>query len=436
MRMWRNNGRRILVNAIFLVGIVTLLAACQAVVRTDFASYASKMERGGIIVADEPQAVLIAQEIIGNGGSAADAAVALGFGLSVTLQSSAGLGGGGLCLVYDSVQERAEILDFTPMPATGLKTAAKWHVAVPTLVRGMYALHAKYGELPWQQLVVPAENMARTGVYVGRAFAVELANSAASLSNDPSAIDNFMSLSRTTVEEGDRLVLPELAAMLSSIRRALPSDFYAGEIAKLIAIESEKRGASLSVKDLRDYAPEWREAEALTVSGDEYYNADYTAKNETHFQSDASDSVGATGFVVADSDGDVVACALTMLHPFGLGVMAKKLGFLFAPYPIGNTRPLSPLALTITVDQRSGGVKYAAASGGGSAALAQIDAASRNAGLGQSGKASSREGEGKMPAGPVNAMFCENGLKKGIERCVVRRDPDRHGFGTIVLGEP
>ncbi|MDG2243836.1 MAG: gamma-glutamyltransferase [Rhodospirillaceae bacterium] len=433
--MWRNDGRRILVNAVFLVGFGTLLAACEVVVHADFVGYPSKSRSGGLIVADEPQAVLIAQEIIENGGSAADAAVALGFGLSVTLQSSAGLGGGGLCLVYDSGQERVNILDFKPMPAKGREKTAIWHVAVPTLVRGMYALHAKYGELPWQQLVVPAENMARNGIYVSRAFAKELSNSAASLSNDPIALDMFMSRNRTTLEEGDRLVLTELSAMLSSIRRASPSGFYAGEVAKLIAAESEKGEASLSVKDLKDYAPTWREAEALTVGGKEYYSAAYATRNENLFQSYASDTVGGTGFVVADSDGDVVACVLTMLHPFGLGIMPNKLGFLFAPSPAGKTRPLSPLAIAISVDGKSGGVEYAAASRG-TGAFVQIDTASRNAGLALSGITSLPEGEEKMMRGLANAMFCENGLKKGIERCVIKRDPDGHGFGTIVLGEP
>ena len=135
----------------------------------------------GGAVADEPRAALAAREILSAGGNAADAAVALGFALSVTLPSRAGLGGGGACLAYAADKKSAnagvpEAVLFTPVapPAsaptpTGPPRCRCWPA-------GLYLLHARYGHLPFESLIVPAEQLARFGTPASRALVRDLAS--------------------------------------------------------------------------------------------------------------------------------------------------------------------------------------------------------------------------------------------------------------------
>src|SRR5690349_1107945 len=96
-----------------LVLALLLLAGCKAA--TGPAPVEGRF--GGAVAADEPRAAQIARDILDQGGSAADAAVALGFALTVTLPSRAGLGGGGVCLARDGVTPQEEGILFGINPA-------------------------------------------------------------------------------------------------------------------------------------------------------------------------------------------------------------------------------------------------------------------------------------------------------------------------------
>ncbi len=204
----------------------------------------------GGVAADEPRAALLARNTLSAGGNAVDAAVALYFALSVTLPSSASLGGGGVCLVFDRDSKKIEALDFTgDAPGPG-------ESPVPGNARGMFALHAKYGNLRWEQLVSAGEKLARFGNPVSRALVRDIGTG--QWFRDDAAVKIFAGGKGGLVKEGDVVDQLDLAAVLSMLRRA-PGDFYAGQFARRLVKSVRQAGGSLTVERLRRFRPKWRD---------------------------------------------------------------------------------------------------------------------------------------------------------------------------------
>jgi gamma-glutamyltranspeptidase/glutathione hydrolase len=204
----------------------------------------------GGVIADEPRAALVGRDIIANGGNAADAMVAMYFTLAVTMPSSASLGGGGVCIVHQ-IGKKKKItnneIDFLPRAAAG------GQVAVPGNVRGMAALWAGFGKLPWAQLVAPAETLALQGTPVSRALANNIAAAGQILRDDPQLAALFVRADGKLADEGDNLRQTQLAAILSQIRAQGAGAFYAGPLAQRIANAAQSIGAPLTLDDLRSF---------------------------------------------------------------------------------------------------------------------------------------------------------------------------------------
>ncbi len=223
----------------------------------------------GGVASDEPRAVLAAREILASGGSAADAMVALFFTAAVTYPSAASLGGGGACVVFDESERVAEALEFPALPGTQDGSPVDRPSAVPTAIHGMFALHARYGRIPWRQLVGGAERLARLGFPVSRALARDLALVGSALLDDPGMKRVFARRDGSPKLEGDQLIQWDLAITLSQIRGKGPGEFYSGNLAKTLVSAARAVGGTLSEDDLRDFRPQWRKT-ANTSLQDEY----------------------------------------------------------------------------------------------------------------------------------------------------------------------
>lgn len=220
----------------------------------------------GGVAGDEPHAVLVGRDVLTAGGNAADAAVAMIFTMTVTSPANVSLAGGGACVVHDANVGVTEALDFMGGPGTG--RGGDRPTAVPALPRGMVALHARYGSVDWRGLVAKAESMARLGHRMSRASARELALVARPLFADPEARKIFLSPNGKPYGEGEKFSQLDLAAMLGKIRASGGGVFYEGVTARNLVDAVRRAGGTLTLEDLRNYRPVWRETLQVPVGDD------------------------------------------------------------------------------------------------------------------------------------------------------------------------
>jgi gamma-glutamyltranspeptidase/glutathione hydrolase len=242
-----------------VLGAALALAACSR----GGAQYAGELYTvdnfyGGV-VADEPRAALVGREVLNAGGNAADAMAATYFVMSATMPSTAGLGGGGVCIVHRAEEDQigTEVLEFLPRAAAG------GLVAVPASARGMAALSARYGKLPWAQLVAPAESIAQTGEAASRALAYDVALGEKRLRADPQMAALFTRADGSMLGEGDNLRQPELAGVLGQIRAKGPNELYSGVLGQQLVASAQAIGAPLTIEDLRGFKVRFTEPLAI-----------------------------------------------------------------------------------------------------------------------------------------------------------------------------
>lgn len=215
----------------------------------------------GVAVADEPIAADIAADILSRGGSAADAAVALYFVLSVTYPSAASWGGGGVCLVSDRDGREVNALNFlAPRPASS--GTSPLLTAVPANVRGMAALHARYGDLDWRTVLAPAERIARFGRPLTRASARSIERGAENLFSNED-LGRIFAPRGLLPQEGAIIRQTDLAESVTMLRLEGPGAMYSGTLADRLLGAVRQVGGSLAPEDLRNFLPRWQPVQGI-----------------------------------------------------------------------------------------------------------------------------------------------------------------------------
>lgn len=227
----------------------------------------------GLVVADSEAASAAGMEILRRGGNAVDAAVATALALSVVDQASSGLGGGGFMVIYRARENKAYALDFRETapaasrrelysrngkPVTSLSLTGALAVAVPGEVAGLVEARRRFGSMPLAALAAPAIKLASEGFPLDAVLRAAIDRQRTNMERFPELGRIYMPGSELP-EEGDLIRQPELAATLKAIAQDGAAAFYDGWIGRAIVQTIDKAGGIMTLDDLKNYKPVWRE---------------------------------------------------------------------------------------------------------------------------------------------------------------------------------
>jgi gamma-glutamyltranspeptidase/glutathione hydrolase len=244
---------------------------CQVV---NAANFEPIWGRDGMVTSSVSPTAPIGQAILEKGGNAFDAVIAASFAASVAHPFSSGLGGGMFAVIHDAETGEQTTLDAretAPTSATAefyrenpetIRMGAR-SVGIPGLVQGLWALHQKYGSLPWAELVQPAIDLAENGVTITIWHHNIVTYVTGVLENFPETRRN-QTVDGVSPPLGWKLKQADLANTLRLIQKKGGQALAIGEIAK--KIEQATEGA-ITELDLARYEVIWREPITVNYRG-------------------------------------------------------------------------------------------------------------------------------------------------------------------------
>ncbi|MBC8793703.1 MAG: gamma-glutamyltransferase, partial [Tagaea sp. CACIAM 22H2] len=224
-----------------------------------------------MVVAANPLAADAGRQILRQGGSAVDAAIAMQMVLTLVEPQSSGIGGGGFLLHYGAERKRVDaydgretapakatadmFLDAEGKPLAFNEAALGGHaVGVPGLLRMLEMAHDEHGRLPWARLFEPAMRLALDGFAISPRLAKQIADTP-QLKEFAATRAYFFDADGNPKPAGTRLTNPDLAETFRVIANGGAQAFYNGGLARAIAraVRETGKGGVLTADDLKTY---------------------------------------------------------------------------------------------------------------------------------------------------------------------------------------
>ena len=274
------NYRRIFLTSLVLLACVSQADAQNRITGSQFATRSEVIAKHGMAATSQPLATQVAIDILKQGGTAVDAAIAANATLGLMEPTGNGMGGDLFAIVWIESEKRLYGLNASgrsPKSLTleKLKKAlgrrktipslGPLPVSVPGCVDGWAELHKKFGKLPLKQVLQPAIGYAREGFPVSELIAYYW-NRSEGLKRYPGFKETFL-IDGKAPTKGQIFKNPNLANTLEQIANGGRDAFYKGDIAKTIAAFMAKHGGYISYEDLATHQSEWVEPVSVDYRG-------------------------------------------------------------------------------------------------------------------------------------------------------------------------
>jgi len=233
----------------------------------------------GMVASSQPLAVQVGVDTLKKGGHAVDAAIAVNAMLGLVEPMSCGLGGDLFAIVRDATT--GALVGFNgsgraPRAMTRALFASRrldriprrgplsW--TIPGCVDGWFALHDRFGRLPFDELLAPTIATAESGFPVSPMIGRAWKEAEARLSVDPGAAATFLVGGRAP-SVGETVRNPDLARSLRAICTGGRDAFYRGPIAERIVACAETVGGTIAAEDLASHASTWDDPVSVRYRG-------------------------------------------------------------------------------------------------------------------------------------------------------------------------
>lgn len=250
----------------------------------NFVTRSEVIAQQGMVATSQPLATQIGLDILKQGGSAVDAAIAANAALGLMEPTGNGIGGDLFAIVWDEKTKKLHAINASGRSPKGLsleKLTAELKqrqrsdippygmlpISVPGTVDGWFELHNKFGKLSMADNLAPAIRYANEGFPVSELISYYWTKSTPVLSKQKGDFKNVYTINGKAPQKGQIFKNPALGNTLSLLAKQGRDAFYKGEIAHKIDGFMKANGGYLRYQDLAEHQSDWVEPLSTNYRG-------------------------------------------------------------------------------------------------------------------------------------------------------------------------